>query len=110
MIHEAWNNTRILGSSTLVVINLPKTGDQIYTSYIGDSGYIILRQKDQQVNLVHASETQQKAFNFPFQLGWAGNGDTAEASLSYNHTVQSGDIIVAGTDGLFDNMSPIQVA
>lgn len=109
LIQRAWENNEELGSSTLVVVTLPKQGDKIYTSYIGDSGYIILRENNKTVNLVHSSESQQKGFNFPFQLGWNGNGDLPDKSLSYNHTVKTGDIVIAGTDGLFDNLSAVQV-
>ena len=110
LIQRAWENTQVLVSSTLVGVTLPKKGNKIYTSYIGDSGYIILREEDKKVNLVHASDSQQKGFNFPFQLGWNGNGDEPNKSLSYNHTVKTGDIVIAGTDGLFDNLNALQVS
>ena len=86
-------------------MTLPEDELKIYASYIGDSGYIILRQGQEKYTLHHESQSQQKGFNFPFQLGWNGNGDTPDKSLSFEHDAQPGDIVILGTDGVFDNIS-----
>ena len=44
-------------------------------------------------------------FNFPFQIG--SQGDNPTVSLTKQHQVQHNDIIVVGTDGLFDNLDSL---
>jgi len=39
-------------------------------------------------------------------LGWGNNGDHYDVALSFEHSVQNGDLVIVGTDGLFDNLSP----
>lgn len=109
IITRAWQENQEQGSSTLVVVTLPPDEDMIYTSYVGDSGYCILR-PDNAINpktfsVVLESKPQQRRFNYPMQLGWGRNGDHADIALSFTHPVEDGDIIILGTDGLFDNIS-----
>ena len=106
----AWKKVHDLGSSTLVLTTLPDNGNTLYTSFIGDSTYMIIRPDAKSgYDLVHQSELQQKGFNFPFQLGWDGNGDKPEAALNFKHEVASGDIVILGSDGVFDNLSGLDV-
>lgn len=108
LIKEAAAHNREDGSSTLVVVTLPESGDEIYTAYVGDSGYIILRPQNEQQNkfdLVYESESQTKGFNFPYQLGWGRNGDDPSSALDFKHKIKQNDVVVVGSDGLFDNMS-----
>lgn len=71
---------------------------------LGDSGYMILRENKQTQNLdiVFETKEQQHAFNFPFQVGT--NGDSPESGEVFPHNVQHLDILVLGTDGLWDNL------
>jgi len=110
LIHGAWKDNQELGSSTLVVVTMPDDENKIYASYVGDSGYCILRLSGTDYFPVVESRPQQKGFNFPRQLGWGNCGDSPKVAANYCHTVQNGDIVVLGTDGVFDNLSPKQVA
>jgi protein phosphatase PTC7 len=50
---------------------------------------------------------QEHAFNTPFQLGHLGllpHADTVGMGLGYSLGLAPGDVLVAGSDGLFDNM------
>ena len=38
-------------------------------------------------------------------MGWGKSGDHYDVALSYEHPVENGDIVIVGTDGLFDNLS-----
>jgi len=70
LIAGAQENNQEDGSSTLVVLTLPETGDTMYTSYVGDSGYIILRPINEnrtKYEIFYQSEEQTKGFNFPYQ-------------------------------------------
>ena len=112
LLTKAWENNKEDGSSTFVVVTLPSDENKIYTSYVGDSGYCILRldsNAEQKVALIHESTPQQREFNFPYQLGWGRNGDHAEVALNFTHEVKNGDLIILGTDGLFDNITPLSV-
>ena len=57
------------------------------------------------------SPQQQHDFNFPFQLSSGeGMSDPPEASSTFSVPVVENDIIVTGTDGLFDNIFTDEIA
>uniref|UniRef100_T1J6J6 Protein phosphatase n=1 Tax=Strigamia maritima TaxID=126957 RepID=T1J6J6_STRMM len=94
-------------SSTACVVVLNRADCSIYTANIGDSGFLVLRQG----KIVHRSEEQQHYFNTPFQLSLAPPGqsglvlsDGPETADTSQFAVKDGDIILVGTDGLFDNI------
>lgn len=66
-------------------------------SYIGDSGYIIVRSVKGTLKLLYESQEQQHSFNYPFQLG--NPGDDPSHALEFSHKARDGDIIVVGSDG-----------
>jgi len=49
------------------------------------------------------SKEQQHSFNFPHQLG-TGSSSLPESADLYNLDLENGDLIVIGSDGLFDNV------
>lgn len=109
LLVTAARNTRNQGSSTLVILSVDESKPILRTSYVGDCGYLIFRpDQEMKLQLVHASQEQVKKFNFPYQIG--SIGDSPLTALEYTHEVQDGDIIVAGSDGLIDNMSTDQIA
>lgn len=108
IITKSWMGNQEQGSSTLVVMTFPVGGNKVFASYVGDSGYCILRpaSKDRDYSVFFESNAQQRGFNFPYQLGWGKNGDQPAVAVELTHQVMNEDIIVMGTDGLFDNLSP----
>ncbi|EGR30717.1 t-cell activation protein phosphatase 2c, putative [Ichthyophthirius multifiliis] len=98
-----------LGSSTLVLITIDQVENYIYSSYIGDSGYMIFRYNQQYLDIIFEFEEQQKSFNFPFQLGVEENGDNPQASVKFKHQIQHNDILVIASDGVFDNLDMNQI-
>jgi hypothetical protein len=52
---------------------------------------------------IFRSEEQQHSFNFPFQLG-TGSRDLPKDAQVFAVKVKEGDIIIVGSDGLFDNV------
>lgn len=95
-------------------------GTSLQASSLGDSGFVQLR-----LNAVHyVSEVQQHAFNTPYQLshipaavqeqidlfgGGAPLGDMPKHAQVTEHELRHGDVVVFGTDGLWDNLSPQDV-
>lgn len=65
---------------------------------------MILRKESMKDDLLieYESKEQQHSFNFPFQCGT--NGDDPAKGESNAHNVKDGDILVVGSDGLWDNM------
>lgn len=66
---------------------------------MGDSGFAIVRNS----RTIFKSPVQQHQFNIPFQLENRGS-DPPTAAEIFSFPVLLGDVIVAGTDGLFDNL------
>lgn len=52
--------------------------------------------------LVYKSPEQTKGFNFPYQIG--NPGDSPTSAIPQIHEVNDMDIVVVGSDGLFDNV------
>ena len=73
----------------------------MHASNLGDSGFIVLR-KDK---VIFQSPTQQYQFNFPYQIGYDTSlNNSPDQAEDFCIVVQPGDIIVTGTDGLWDNL------
>nr|XP_051204730.1 putative protein phosphatase 2C 23 [Lolium perenne] len=83
------------GASTAVILSL--AGATLKWAYIGDSAFAVLRGG----KIVHRSRAQQSHFNCPFQISAGGKGDSADVG---EIAVRHGDVLVVGTDGLFDNV------
>lgn len=91
------------GTSTLVIVTLDNEKKVMRSANIGDSGYMILRKNAARTyELIFRSEEQQHSFNFPFQIGTRGD-DPAGAEVQ-SHEVLPGDVVIVGSDGLFDNL------
>ena len=98
VLAEAFSNTMHEGSSTACV--LTHDDGVLRAANVGDSGFMVLREG----KLLFKSPTQQHRFNFPFQLGNNKKSDRPECALEIQVPVKPGDIVVMGSDGLFDNM------
>ncbi|PUZ76692.1 hypothetical protein GQ55_1G311100 [Panicum hallii var. hallii] len=81
------------GASTAVVLSLDRA--TLRWAYIGDSAFAVLRGG----RSVHRSAEQQRRFNCPL----------AKAEVC-GLPVKDGGVVVAGTDGLFDNVHDDQLA
>ncbi|KAL3612317.1 hypothetical protein D5086_003337 [Populus alba] len=96
---KAHSKTAAIGSSTACVVSLK--GDRLCYANVGDSGFMVFRGK----RLVYRSPTQQNYFNCPFSLGnWVGEGKRPVSVFLGEFDVEQGDIVVAGSDGVFDNL------
>jgi len=107
LLIDAAELTKEQGSSTVCTVILDEQRPLIHTAYIGDSSYLLLRLVEGNLKVLHHSPEQQKDFNFPFQIGSVG--DPPQVAKVTKHQVQNNDIIVVGTDGLFDNLEDKQI-
>jgi protein phosphatase PTC7 len=90
-------STYVQGSSTCCIVML--NGIHLTAANLGDSGFMVLRGLD----IVYRTKEQQHSFNFPYQIG-TGSADKPEHSQRIAVEVQPGDLIITGTDGLWDNL------
>lgn len=117
-LHHAWtqlHTEEIQGGSTALLGQL--NGSIMSILNLGDSGAILLRPalrtppgSDQPLlfpRVVFRSSDQTHYFNCPYQLG--SSSAPVEAPDLVKVRVRSGDLILAATDGVFDNLFDHQV-
>ena len=118
------SRTTAQGSATACVLSLdPRTG-QLAAANLGDSGFVIVggggggsgsngngNSSEVEGRVAFKSPQQQHGFNFPFQLGAAGSASDSPADAEeFLLPTSPGDVVVVGTDGLFDNVFADEVA
>lgn len=102
----------VAGSATACVLTMDSSNGTLRSANLGDSGFVILRQGTGKHGVLHASPPQQLGFNTPLQLAklpkqWVQEGsisNTPKDADAWECTLQHGDLIIVGTDGLFDNV------
>ena len=103
VIEHAHGNTRLPGASTAVVMQLDGAAAVLNAANLGDSGFRVVR--DGQV--AFASPALQHFFDCPYQLSYDVYNDvtdSAEDAEVFEVPVEAGDVIIAGSDGVFDNV------
>ena len=89
----------------------PRNGYEVMLGQItnlGDSGVMIGRPSSGEI--IFRTSQQEHDFGFPYQLGHEGIADGVDDAETYLvGGIIEGDIIIAGTDGLFDNLSDEQI-
>ena len=87
----------IIGSSTFCSCRL--YDNTLHTLNLGDSGYALI----QNGKLTYKSKEQQHSFNFPYQVGTHGD-NPMKAEKEEHRNIKENDIVILGTDGLWDNL------
>ncbi|SBT34048.1 protein phosphatase, putative [Plasmodium ovale wallikeri] len=103
VLNYAYINNNIKGSTTVCLI-IFNNNSTISTAVIGDSQFIIIRKG----YIIYRSKPQQYEFNFPYQLGSNEVSKPNDAHIAHLE-VNKNDIIVAGSDGLWDNLYDNQI-
>ncbi|EAL67260.1 protein phosphatase 2C-related protein [Dictyostelium discoideum AX4] len=88
----------VKGSSTCCIVVLSATNN-ILSANLGDSGFLVIRNNE----VIFRTREQQHAFNMPFQLG-TQSIDRPIHSITASFPAEKGDLIIMGTDGVFDNL------
>ncbi|CAI9087421.1 OLC1v1021487C1 [Oldenlandia corymbosa var. corymbosa] len=104
VLADAFFNNEAEGGSTACIITLKNNA--LHAVNLGDSGFLLIRDGE----IVYRSPIQQRYFNCPFQLSNSKNGDAPDSARRIVVGVEPGDILVAATDGLFDNIFPDDIA
>jgi len=95
---------RLPGSCTALVAVLDPATATLHGVNLGDSGLAVFRAGGGPAPIFKTSPSQHY-FDCPFQLasGGAGESDTAADADAFAVPLERGDVVVAGTDGLWDN-------
>ena len=96
------------GSTTAVMARLEPDTNKLKTCNLGDSAYLIVRQnKKGAIEKVFRSKEQTYSFDFPYQCGQ--NCELPYDAIDNEHEVAHNDIVIMGTDGVFDNLFDDQI-
>ncbi|XP_057973263.1 probable protein phosphatase 2C 55 isoform X3 [Malania oleifera] len=98
VLEKAHSSTKAKGSSTACIIALTDQG--LHAINLGDSGFMVVRDGC----TIFRSPVQQHNFNFTYQLESGNTGDLPSSGQVFIIPVAPGDVMIAGTDGLFDNL------
>eukprot|EP00455_Lapot_gusevi_P052442 TRINITY_DN7984_c0_g1_i3.p1 TRINITY_DN7984_c0_g1~~TRINITY_DN7984_c0_g1_i3.p1 ORF type:complete len:315 (+),score=57.00 TRINITY_DN7984_c0_g1_i3:72-1016(+) len=118
ILEEAWQQTTAIGSSTALLGFLQPRSHLFSFANLGDSGLIILRpQQNGSYDIVLRTKEQQHQFNCPYQLSSLATKQAYRGTLfdhpnkadSQTLPLQPRDIVIAATDGLFDNIFDKQI-
>ncbi|KAK7359986.1 hypothetical protein VNO77_01958 [Canavalia gladiata] len=104
VLEKAHSCSKAKGSSTACIIALTDKG--LHAINLGDSGFIVVRDG----STIFKSPVQQHDFNFTYQLESGNGGDLPNSGDVFTIPVVPGDVVIAGTDGLFDNLYHNEVA
>ncbi|CEM11485.1 unnamed protein product [Vitrella brassicaformis CCMP3155] len=138
VLKAGYANTRAWGSSTACVACLDEEGGRLGVANLGDSGLIVLRrQTAYELEVVKKTVEQQHGFNCPYQLmrvpkksdlpyleqnglqrlaSWVrgipepANHDLPECADISTVDLMEGDLVILGTDGVFDNLFEHEIA
>lgn len=91
------------GSTTVLLAHADYEGLKI--AQIGDSNLVIIRNN----YIFFQTSAQQHMHDQPYQIGKGGSEGSEDARL-YTVPILKNDIIILGSDGLWDNLYPSQAA
>eukprot|EP00002_Diphylleia_rotans_P030549 TRINITY_DN6288_c0_g2_i1.p1 TRINITY_DN6288_c0_g2~~TRINITY_DN6288_c0_g2_i1.p1 ORF type:complete len:429 (+),score=103.21 TRINITY_DN6288_c0_g2_i1:435-1721(+) len=87
------------GSSTLCGALLTNDG-RLHVVNLGDSSMLWMRNGEP----IFRAPNVEHAFNFPAQLGVESSDSLVADAMAHSAPARPGDVLVLGTDGLFDNL------
>ncbi|CAN6238740.1 unnamed protein product [Urochloa humidicola] len=102
LLERAYERTAASGTpaaSTAAIVSL--AGGSLRWAHVGDSGFAVFRDGA----LLLRSRKQQSHFNCPLSLKAEDAGGGVAGAEVGEAPAAAGDVVVVGTDGLFDNVS-----
>jgi len=107
--HKSVTEAGVKGSSTACVVVIESVHGLLYCANVGDSGFMLIRGEPGERYCAHRSPPQEHDFGCPFQLGHHEKSDKATDAMLTKLFLEHGDIVVLGSDGLWDNLSEIEI-
>lgn len=102
LIDSVASNAEV-GTATITVLTLEPSTGLLHAAYLGDSVFASFRATPYHGYVEDfVAQEQQRVFNQPYQVGT--NGDRPEQCLVGVRQAQVHDVIVVGSDGLWDNL------
>jgi protein phosphatase PTC7 len=108
VLQAAWGETvkaGLMGSCTTAIVSFESepTGastEPLTVMLVGDCGVIVIRDE----SVVLRTKERQYKFNFPHQIGSDGSSSPQKLAATETVHVQANDVVILGTDGVFDNV------
>lgn len=101
LLIKSANLTKSKGTSTSTILMLDKSNGKVFSSYVGDSRYLILRYDTIKAKFfklfISEEQMHSQLFNTPYQIG--KKGDDPEKAITYTHEMKNNDLIILATDG-----------
>jgi protein phosphatase PTC7 len=99
----------IKGSTTACIATIDATRGVMRAANVGDSGFMLIRGDPGMREVAHRSPHQEHEFGRPFQLGHHDASDRPDDAMLTAFPLEPGDIVVMGSDGLWDNLSESEI-
>ena len=115
---------QVQGSCTACFVIVDPVEGIVRSANVGDSGYLLMTPRRGQVapaslavqatwqpgGVKYRSPHQEHEFGRPYQLGHHPNSDSPEDAMLHAARICGGDVLVVGSDGLWDNLHDSEVA
>lgn len=112
--HNGANELGLKGSSTICIVSIDIASGTVTSANLGDSGFVVLRPEKGEagadLSVLYRSVHMEHEFGRPYQLGHHEHSDTPADCHVETACVRPGDVLVLGSDGLFDNLSDEEIA
>lgn len=107
-----------VGSSTVALAIIDTIQGRLATATVGDSGFLLLGRSLEnfmssttrgKLHIRYRSPQQEHSFGCPYQLGHQEGADNPEDAMLSTMPLYPDDILIMGSDGLFDNLSDEEI-